>query len=185
MPKALLIIDVQEEWRSPKSPLYLGDFNDLVQNVKSLANFARSKSIPVIWVTHVLKADGSDRERFQPKDVSFMVEGSNGAQIMSELKPLPKEIVLKKNKLSCFLGTNLEALLKKTKVDELILCGIMTNGCVRTAAIDAYQRSFKVTLIKDCCGTDSKETDEFTFKDLSNLCFGLECLSLEQFKKNR
>jgi len=179
----MLVIDVQEEWRTPDSPLYLGDFKELVAKVKELVEVSRKKGIPVIWVRHVLNADGSDRERFQPKDMNFMVEGTKGAQIMSELKPLPSETILRKNKLSCFLDTNLDELLKKMKVDELILSGIMTNGCVRTTAIDASSRNFKVTLVKDCCSTDSKETDEFTFKDLKNLLFGLECISLDEFRR--
>jgi len=183
MSKALLVIDVQEEWRNPDSALYLGsDFKGLTKNIQELVQFFRQSSIPIIWVTHVLKADGSDRERFQPKDVTFFVEGTKDVQLMSELKPLPSETMLKKNKLSCFLGTNLEELLKQKKVDELILCGIMTNGCVRTTAIDAYQRNFKVSIVKDCCASGSAETDEFTFKDLLSLTFGLECVSLAELK---
>ncbi len=185
MSKALLVIDAQEEWRDPNSPLYLGsDFKDLVENINGLVFLSRQNSIPVIWVKHVLKADGSDRERFQPKDVNFMVEGTKGAQIMSELKPLPSEIILQKNKFSCFLGTNLEELLKKMHIDELIICGIMTNTCVRTAAFDGYQRSYKITIIKDACASDSKETDEFTFKDIQNLMFSSECVSVAEFKKS-
>ncbi len=181
--QALLVIDVQEEWRDPNSPLYLGsDFKELVKNVNDLVTLCRSKAIPVIWVKHILRVDGSDRERFQPKDVSYLVEGSKNAEFMSDLKPLPSEPVLKKNRLSCFLGTNLDDLLKKMNIDELILCGIMTNGCVRTTTIDAYQRNFKVSLVKDCCGSGSKETDEFTFKDLQSLMFGAQILSLADFK---
>ncbi|MEK6964193.1 MAG: isochorismatase family cysteine hydrolase [Nanoarchaeota archaeon] len=185
MPKALLVIDVQEEWRDPNSPLYLGDdFKDLVMNINDLVLFSRQHSIPVIWVKHVLKADGSDRERFQPEDVSYMVEGTKGAELMSELRPLTSEVVLQKNKFSCFLGTNLEELLKKMHIDELILCGIMTNTCVRTTAFDGYQRSYKITIIRDACASDSKETDEFTFKDIQNLMFNSECVSVADFKKS-
>jgi len=184
MSKALLVIDVQEGWRNPSSPLYLGsDFKDLTKNIQELVQFCRSKSISVVWVTHVLKADGSDRERFQPPEISFFVEGTKDVQLMSELQPLPSETVLKKNRLSCFLGTNLQELLKRENMDELVLCGIMTNGCVRTTAIDAYQRNLKVVVVKDCCASGDSEVDEFTFKDLKNLLFGFECPPLEDFKK--
>ena len=111
-----------------------------------------------------------------------MVEGTKGSELMSELKPFPSERLIQKNKLSAFLGTKWEEWLKELNRDELVLCGIMTNGCVRTAAIDGYQRGYKITIITDCCASDSKETDDFTFKDLQNLMFGSECTSLENGK---
>ena len=42
----------------------------------------------------------------------------------------------------------------------------MTNLCVRSAVADAYDRDFKVTVVRDICVSDSASTDRFTFRDL-------------------
>ncbi|RUY34304.1 isochorismatase family protein, partial [Mesorhizobium sp. M7A.F.Ca.US.001.04.1.1] len=44
----------------------------------------------------------------------------------------------------------LEDILSAMRVGELVLCGINTHACIRMAAIDAYQRDFRVTLAAEC-----------------------------------
>ncbi len=60
----------------------------------------------------------------------------------------------------------MEIYLQGKNVDELIIGGIMTNLCVRSAVSDAYDRDFRLTVVKDACVSDSASTDRFTFKDI-------------------
>jgi len=74
--------------------------------------------------------------------------------------------VLTKNKISPFYNTDLEEILKELTPDQLVVAGILTNLCVRSAVSDAYDRDYHIKVVTDACVSDSHETDKFTFKDL-------------------
>jgi isochorismate hydrolase len=61
-----------------------------------------------------------------------------------------------------FYGTRLESLLQELETDSLILAGVNTHACIRTAAIDAYQRDFQVTIVRECVASKDLEHHEIT-----------------------
>jgi nicotinamidase-related amidase len=84
-----------------------------------------------------------------------------------------------KNRFSVFSNKDFDNFLKKNKIEELIVGGLITNCCVRATIIDAYNLGYKTTIVKEICASDSKETDEFTFKDLKSLLFGIKIVGLK------
>ena len=87
--------------------------------------------------------------------------------------------VITKYKISSFYKTNLEKELEGIK--EIVICGILTNLCVRSLIEEAYDREFNIIVIKDCCVAFNKETQEFTFKDLKSTREEIEFLNLIEF----
>ena len=59
----------------------------------------------------------------------------------------PWDPVIVKKRYSAFSKTDLEDVLQRLMPDELVLAGINTHACVRTTAIDAYQRDWKESSI--------------------------------------
>ncbi|MEM3278209.1 MAG: isochorismatase family cysteine hydrolase [Thermoplasmata archaeon] len=153
--KCLLLIDFEEEWQNRDSKYYLGDFSDRLKNARRLLDAFREKDLMVIFTKHIT-----------PDSKTSFVPGSKNVKIIEYLKPLNKEKVIIKNKISPFFKTDLEEHLRQNHITELFICGIMTNLCVRSAVSDAYDRDFKIVLIKDACVSDSEATDKFTFKDI-------------------
>ena len=166
MSKALVVVDWQEEWRTPESEEYVGELKEETAKVKTLIDYCRSKGIPVIFVRHL--EEGSE-------------EGFSGkrASIMHELEVGDSKVV-NKSRVSPFYRTNLEEALRETGADEIIVAGILTNLCVRSLASGAYDRDYKVTVIKDCCVAFSKEIHEFTLQDLEETR-GINIVKLENF----
>jgi nicotinamidase-related amidase len=78
----------------------------------------------------------------------------------------PADRELTKNRISPFYNTDLEKILKELTPDELVIVGIMTNLCVRSAVSDAYDRDYRIRVVTDACVSNSSEVDKFTFKDL-------------------
>ena len=68
-------------------------------------------------------------------------------------------------------------------IKEIVICGILTNLCVRSLAQEAYDRDFQITIIKDCCVAFDAETHEFTLKDLKATREEIEFLNLNEFTK--
>jgi isochorismate hydrolase len=69
-----------------------------------------------------------------------------------------------KKRYSAFFGTCLEEILRQIQPDSLILAGINTHACIRTTAIDAYQRDWPLILASDCIDSYDREHHNITMK---------------------
>lgn len=183
MKPVLLIIDVQNEWNNPKWEAFVPNFKGLVQNIKALKDVCKKSGIPVIYSRHVRKKDGSFNEKNEPTPPSAFVIGTKGVEISDEIAPDKNDIVIDKTRFSVFYKTDLLKTLKKLKADTMIITGIMTNACVRTTAIDAYQMDYNVVVVSDCCATTSKEAHEANLEDLRTITYGLQVLTSEEVER--
>jgi len=69
-----------------------------------------------------------------------------------------------KKRYSAFYGTTLDEILVRLAPDALILAGINTHACIRTTAIDAYQRDWPVILATDCIDSYDREHHEISLR---------------------
>jgi nicotinamidase-related amidase len=175
MTKALIIVDYENEWIDKSSEYYVGDISKKLTKLNKLIKFCREKNIPIIFTTHI-----------EPDSKTAFAEGTKRVEIIEKLDFQPKkDILIKKNKISPFFKTRLEQILRKLNVEELIITGILTNLCVRSCVSDAYDRGYRITVIKDTCVAFSDEIQKFTFKDLKNTRPEIEFLTVNEFiKKN-
>jgi nicotinamidase-related amidase len=156
MPKFCLVIidllnDFLDRWDADK-------VDRLVQNTNRLVSAFRDTHLPVIWVRQEFRSDLSDAFlEMRDKGIAITIEGTRGAQLHAGLDWQPNDTTVIKKRYSAFFKTELEALLTEMGVGELVLCGVNTHACVRTAAIDAYQRDFRVVLAEECIGSYDEE----------------------------
>ncbi len=86
------------------------------------------------------------------------VRGTSGSEFHPDLKSEKIDFVFKKgtgNKddgYSAFEATNrdLEIFLKENKIDELYICGLATDYCVKATVLDALNKGFKTFVLTDC-----------------------------------
>jgi ureidoacrylate peracid hydrolase len=168
--KALVLVDFENEWTDKNSEEYVGDISKVIVKTNRLIDFCRAKGYRIIFTRHVEK-DSDDA----------WSEISEGTKLIAGLHKQGSDVVLTKNKISPFFKTTLEKELQG--VTEVVVCGILTNLCVRSFVQDAYDRDFQIVVIKDCCVAFDKETQEFTFKDLKATREEVEFLNLKDFAK--
>lgn len=151
--KALIIVDWENEWINPESEYYIGsDLQIETSRVSQLIKKARAKDFKIIFIKHNEK-----------KGDSFKLN-SDSTDFIKGLDLQSTDIIINKYKISPFYQTNLESELEG--MEEVFICGILTNLCVRSTVSDLYDRDFKITVIEDCCVAFDKETHEFTLRDL-------------------
>jgi nicotinamidase-related amidase len=158
----LIVIDMLNDflanWRPERR-------QELVQNINELVLLMRAHSHPVIWVRQEFQTDLSDAfAEMKAKGIHIAIKGTDGCRIVPELAPASLDTVIVKKRYSAFFGTELDERLARVKPDAVILAGINTHACIRTTAIDAYQRDWPVVLALDCIDSYDREHHEISLQ---------------------
>lgn len=174
MKPALLIIDMLKDFLHPDGICYGSCEQErwipVIQNIQSVLNVFRVKKLPIIHIVTSHRNDYSDVEIGELTDLETLAGmdfnrpylrpcgfvGSKGAEIIEELKPLDNEIVVIKRRYSGFFNTDLDMVLRRKKVDTLLMSGGDADCCVRFTSADAYFRDYNVVLLTDCVESDTK-----------------------------
>jgi maleamate amidohydrolase len=115
---------------------------------------AREREVPVIYTTGARRADNWDRGSWNWKNGRSgerLESNLDPDEIMPQIAPGPRDILIRKLKPSAFNGTPLLSYLTLLRCDSLIVAGTATSGCVRATATDAFSHNFRVTLVEDGC----------------------------------
>ncbi len=169
---ALLIIDMQNDFVLEAKPLRVAGAAAVIPKIQSVLAEFRRKKLPVFHILRVHRADGSDVEiirqdlfRKQP----FAVAGTHGAAVIDELAPRPGEYILTKTRMSAFIGTELDLMLRTLNITTLVVCGIQTPNCIRTTVFDAIAYNYPVVLVGDATGAASGEVHLTNVRDMQNI----------------
>ena len=147
MKNALLLVDVVDEYLKPWGSQYIGhkDADQVIDHLKEQLKMARRTNTPVIYVT---KKGGE-------------VQGANS--IVTDLAP-EDDFLITRAALSAFDNTPLEAILRRMKIDHLIIAGVGTDSSILFTIYDAKARDFEVTVIEDCLAASERIYHAFALK---------------------
>lgn len=163
--KALLIIDMLNDFVLPGAPLEVPDTRKIIHNIEREIIRARVEDYPAVYACDSHAPD--DKEfKIWPR---HCVKGSKGAQVIDELEPEPKNIIVEKATYSGFFNTRLEEVLKPLGATELIITGCVTNICILYTSSDAVLRGYNVTVPKDCVAGLNKEDHEFALRQMEKV----------------
>ena len=163
--KTLLVIDMLEDFfrRDPLKSIR----ENLVGNINNLTKQFRENDVPIIWIRQEFKEDLSDAYLVMKKEnLRITIAGTEGCKILPELQKTNSEHEIIKKRYSAFYGTELDELLKELGTTELILAGVNTHACIRSTAIDAYQRDIEITIPIECVASYDQEHHDVTLRYL-------------------
>ena len=141
MKRALLVIDVQNEYLTGKLPVTYPE--NSFENIIKAMDFANENEIPVILIQHT--NPGEDAVTFK--------KGTDEHEIHEKILKRNHVKIIEKNLPGSFTGTELEFWLKKNSIDTVVICGYMTQMCCDTTARQAMHLGFNVEFLSDATGT--------------------------------
>jgi nicotinamidase-related amidase len=141
---ALILVDIQQGFDDLN---YWGPRNNpgAEANAAKLLHAWRASARPIFHVQHLSTTAASPLRPGQP-----------GCELKAEVEPLPSEPIIHKQVNSAFIGTDLEARLRKTGLDTVVIAGLTTAHCVSTTTRMAGNLGFKVVLVADACATNAQ-----------------------------
>jgi nicotinamidase-related amidase len=158
----LIVIDMLRDFFANWEPAQKGR---LVHSINELVGVMRSSSHPLIWVRQEFEPDLQDAfPEMRAKGIRITIKGTQGCEILPELAVDPSDVVIVKKRYSAFYKTTLDETLVRLAPDAIILAGINTHACIRTTAIDAYQRDWPLVLAADCVASYDQEHHEISLR---------------------
>lgn len=149
---ALMIIDMQYGGGAPDGSLVkmlnvdVTSQEDIVTPMIKLKDFFNDNGMLVVNVKTEYEEDFSDwpmlAERFKVREHGHFVKGSPDAEIIPPLAPREGEWLIVKNRWNAFLNTNLDELLKKRNIKNLIIAGAATDVCVLETCSHAFAANY-------------------------------------------
>ncbi len=127
---------------------------DGVAAIATLLEAARDHSLPIFYSTsEEPRPDGLGRGMWRSSRVGEQagVPGFVGSDVVAEIAPQERDVLLRKSKPSAFFGTGLLSLLLELGVEDLLVVGTTTSGCVRATVVDAFSHNFNVVVVEEGC----------------------------------
>jgi nicotinamidase-related amidase len=141
MSRALLVIDVQNEYFSGALPITYPN-NHLAGIVKAI-DAANSAKTPVVLIRHA----------FADPKMGIFQHGTDAWKLHPEVADCRHDAIIDKSLPGSFTGTNLDAWLRERGIDTVTISGYMTHMCCDTTAREAMHRNYKVEFLSDATGT--------------------------------
>lgn len=180
---ALLIIDMQNDFCLPEAPFEIKGAMSVTPQIKKAIDASRNCGLPIIYIIRHYRADGSDVEITRYHDFikkgGACIRGTKGAEIIDELKPVKGDYIIVKQRWSAFFQTELDILLRRINVDQIVVTGIQTPNCIRATVWDANSLDYEVILLTDGTAAKTPEVHRANLYDMQNI--GIQLMTTDEF----
>jgi nicotinamidase-related amidase len=148
---ALILIDLQKaiddpSWGVRNNP-------QAESNVGRLLAHWRAKDMPIIHVRHVSRSPESTYR-----------DGQAGVEFKDVAFPSAGEVVLTKHVCTAFIGTDLEARLRGSGCEDVVIAGVITNNSVEATARVSGDLGFRTIVVSDATFTFGRKDFDGRFR---------------------
>lgn len=129
---ALLIIDVQRALFTRPTPVY--EDRRMLEIINGLVDLAHLYNFLAIYIQH--------------SNQSILKEGTDGFMLHPALKPQSEDLSVLKKHGNAFKDTTLQSILESRGLENLIVTGLVTQGCVRATSLGGVDLGYQMFLVK-------------------------------------
>lgn len=140
MKRALLVVDVQNEYFTGQLPVW--DSESSLSNILKAMDHAHEKGIPVVVIQHANLLE----------NVSTLRKGTPEWELHPEIAKRPYDLLIEKNMPGSFTETDLEHWLRSKGITTVTITGYMAHICCDTTARQAAHLGFSVEFLADATG---------------------------------
>jgi nicotinamidase/pyrazinamidase len=172
-------VDTQLDFLLPAGALYVPGAEQLLPALARLRDYAASRNILIVSSTDAHEEDDPEFAQWPP----HCVRGTLGQQKAPEtlLEPrvaIPtqpgdydigsaRQIIIEKQALDVFTNPNLPGLLERLGVENCVVYGVVTEYCVRCAALGLLERGYRVELVTDGIRSLDAEAERRTLEEVT------------------
>lgn len=147
----------------------------VIPTISRLLTEFRDYGLPVVHTVF-----GSEHEEYADvpttlRGVVLRLEASSGIEgfirtdhpafrIRAELQPLAGETVLRKSTWSGFEGTGLDGILRAAGIENLVITGVTTPGCVGATARHGADLGYRCVVVADGTADEDAELHEISLR---------------------
>ncbi len=127
------MIDVQRALFTRPNPIYKA--NQLIEAINLIVDRSHLFGVKVIYIQHA--------------NQSFLKEGTEGWQFHPGLTRGERDSQIQKKQGNAFLDTPLQSELEARGIQNLLITGLVTQGCVKATCLGGLELGYRVFLIED------------------------------------
>jgi nicotinamidase-related amidase len=139
--RALIVIDVQNEYVSGNLLIEYPDVRSSLRNIGIAMDAAREASVPVVVV-----------QNSAPPGAPIFAKGSRGWELHEVVTCRKHDHYLEKTLPSAFSGTGFADWIAANHIDTLTIAGYMTHNCVSSTVNHALHSGLAVEVLYDATG---------------------------------
>ncbi len=153
-------VDTQLDFVFPAGALHVPGAENIVENLGKLTRFAAAQQYQIISTADAHTEDDPEFKIWKPHCVAGTVGQQKCAgTLLAQMKVLDSDltiapqILVEKQKLDCFTNPNLRPLLTKLAADRYFVYGVVSEYCVKCAAMGLLELGVHVELVTDAIQT--------------------------------
>lgn len=128
---------------------------------------ARAAGVTTIYVNDCFESAAT---RLKELVERHRARGGRAAELVDALGADPdRDHFIAKPRHSAFYRTELEAMLRRMRIEQLILTGVAADICVLATAFDAHMRGFDLSVPCDCVAAESAEAELWALRHMARV----------------
>ena len=172
-------VDTQLDFLYPAGALYVPGAESIVAEVAALNQYAASRGIPVISTMDAHSENDPEFRDWPPHCIAGTAGQQKPAGTLLEKRTTisntpqdfeirgAQQILLEKQSVDCFTNPNLPALLDRLEAKRCVVYGVVTEICVKNAAMGLLRAGRQVTVVTDAVRSlDIAKCEQF-FQDFT------------------
>lgn len=165
---AVIVVDFQRAFTEHES---IGPSTAIaLEHTNEMLNAARAAGVPVIYLSMILDSldDRMLAQRVRSTLTARCERGNPWTEISDKVPFQEGDHLVEKTVASGFYNTRLDALLTELGIDEVIMSGTSTSGCVRATVVDAAYRNYRISIVEECCDDFRTLSGEVSLWDMQD-----------------
>jgi nicotinamidase-related amidase len=155
---ALLVIDMERDFVDAGAVQETPGGRGIIPVINKIITWARSRLLPVLFTHEMHRGDLSDYGIELEFDPVHCLEGTAGCELTDGLDVRSQDYRIRnKRRYDCFLGTDLDLLLRSKRIENIICCGVTTHCCVMSTVYTARNLDYRVLVPEDAVAAVSLE----------------------------